>query len=53
MTLLTALLAGVAFVLVPFLAIALIFLVGIAVQHAWHAGDHAYHWFQSHHHHPV
>ena len=53
MTFLTALLAGVAFVLLPFLAIAAIFLVGVAIQHLWHAGGDAFHSMQSHHHHPV
>ena len=51
MSLFTALLAGLAFVLVPFLAIALIFMAGVAIQHAWHGGEHAYHWMQTHHHH--
>jgi hypothetical protein len=53
MAFLTALLAGVAFVLLPFVAIATIFLMGVAIQHLWHAGGNAYHWMQSHRHHPA
>jgi hypothetical protein len=53
MTLVTAVLAGVAFVLLPFAAIATIFLMGVAIRNLWRAGGSALHWAQSHHHHAV
>ena len=54
MELLTALLAGIAFVAVPFLAIGIVFVLGLAVQGLWRVSGDALHWVASHiHPHPV
>ena len=48
MEFLTAVLAGVAFVMVPFLAIAAIFLLGLAVERLCRLGGDAFHRVASH-----
>jgi hypothetical protein len=48
MELLTALLAGIAFVAVPFLAIGTIFVFGLAMQGLWHASSDSLHRLASH-----
>lgn len=50
MSLLTAVLAGVAFVAVPFLAIALLFELGVAIERLCCLGGNAFHWLASHFH---
>jgi hypothetical protein len=50
MTLLTALLAMAAFVVLPFLAIGLIFEMGLAMERLYHLGADVLHRLLSHHH---